>query len=104
MQYVPFGERAWHAGQSEYRGRSGCNDFSIGIELEGADGVPYTDRQYEQLVALIGALLAAYPGLSREHIAGHGDVAPSRRADPWPVFDWDRLRAALAAIVPPEHL
>ena len=104
VQYVPFGERAWHAGQSEYRGRSGCNDFSIGIELEGADGVPYTDRQYEQLVALIGALLAAYPGLSREHIAGHGDVAPSRRADPWPVFDWDRLRAALAAIVPPEHL
>jgi N-acetyl-anhydromuramoyl-L-alanine amidase len=92
VQYVPFGERAWHAGISEYRGRSACNDFSIGIELEGTDTVPYADSQYEQLAVVIGALLATYSTLSREHIVGHSDVAPGRKTDPGPVFDWDRLR------------
>ena len=95
VQYVPFGERAWHAGPSQYRGRSACNDFSIGIELEGADTLAYTDPQYEQLAAVIKALLAAYSTLSREHIVGHSDVAPGRKTDPGASFDWDRLRRAL---------
>jgi AmpD protein len=93
VQYVPFGKRAWHAGKSQYRGRSSCNDFSIGIELEGADGTPYTDAQYTALAALTVVLLGAYPTLSAEHIVGHGDVAPERRSDPWAVFDWPRYRA-----------
>jgi N-acetyl-anhydromuramoyl-L-alanine amidase len=95
VQFVPFGERAWHAGVSEYQGRPGCNDFSIGVELEGADLIPYTELQYPCLAALIRALLAAYPTLSRERIVGHGDVAPGRKTDPWPVFDWERLRSLL---------
>jgi AmpD protein len=95
VQYVPFGERAWHAGQSAYRGRAGCNDFSIGIELEGTDDTPYTDAQYEALVTLIGALLAAYPSLTRQAIAGHSDIAPGRKTDPGASFDWPRLRASL---------
>jgi N-acetyl-anhydromuramoyl-L-alanine amidase len=95
VQYVPFGERAWHAGVSEYQGRPGCNDFSIGIELEGADLIPYTDSQYPQLAALIRALLAAYPTLSAARIVGHSDVAPGRKTDPWPVFEWERLRQLL---------
>ncbi len=96
-QYVPFGKRAWHAGTSSYRGRYGCNDFSVGIEIEGTDETAYTQAQYASLTALIAALLAAYPSLSPEHIAGHSDVAPGRKTDPGPAFDWPRLRAALAA-------
>jgi AmpD protein len=95
-QYVPFGMRAWHAGRSEYRGRSGCNDFSIGIELEGADAIPYADAQYESLGALVAALLEAYPTLSSERIAGHSDIAPGRKTDPGPAFQWARLRDLLA--------
>jgi len=94
-QYVPFGMRAWHAGQSEYQGRGGCNDFSIGIELEGTDVVPYTDAQYESLAALIETLLATYPTLSADHIAGHSDIAPGRRTDPGPAFEWRRLTKML---------
>jgi AmpD protein len=97
VQYVPFGARAWHAGQSEYRGRSACNDFSIGIELEGADDVPYEDTQYEQLALLVRALLVTYPLLSSTHIVGHSDVAPGRKTDPGPAFNWPRWRALLAA-------
>jgi N-acetyl-anhydromuramoyl-L-alanine amidase len=96
VQYVPFAARAWHAGRSEYQGRSACNDFSIGIELEGADGVAYTETQYAVLAALVHALLRAYPTLSAERIAGHGDIAPGRKSDPWESFDWARLRALLA--------
>jgi N-acetyl-anhydromuramoyl-L-alanine amidase len=96
VQYVPFGERAWHAGTSEYRGRSACNDYSIGIELEGADIIPYTDPQYVQLAALARALLEAYPTLSRERIVGHSDVAPGRKTDPGPAFEWQRFRRLLA--------
>ncbi len=92
VQYVPFGQRAWHAGVSAYQGRSACNDFSVGIELEGTDDVPYTDAQYEQLAALVQALLSAYPTLSRERIVGHSDVAGGRKTDPGPAFDWERLR------------
>lgn len=95
-QYVPFGMRAWHAGQSQYRGRTGCNDFSIGIELEGTDATPYADAQYASLAALIAALLAAYPTLTPERIAGHSDIAPGRKTDPGPAFDWARLRGLLA--------
>ncbi|MBW4052731.1 MAG: 1,6-anhydro-N-acetylmuramyl-L-alanine amidase AmpD [Proteobacteria bacterium] len=95
-QYVPFGLRAWHAGQSQYRGRTGCNDFSIGIELEGTDAIPYTDAQYASLAALIAALLATYPTLSAEGITGHSDIAPGRKSDPGPAFDWARLRSLLA--------
>lgn len=95
VQYVPFTARAWHAGRSEYRGRQNCNDFSIGIELEGADDIPYEPSQYEMLAAVIRALLAAYPTLSREHIVGHSDVAPGRKSDPGAAFNWERLRALL---------
>lgn len=95
VQYVPFGQRAWHAGQSHYRGRSACNDFSIGIELEGTDTTAYTDPQYEQLTVLVDALLATYSSLSSDHIVGHSDVAPGRKTDPGPSFDWERWRATL---------
>jgi len=95
VQYVPFGERAWHAGRSSYRGRPECNDYSVGIELEGAEGVPYEAVQYANLAALIKALLVAYPTLSTEQIAGHADVAPGRKSDPWDSFDWARLRSML---------
>jgi N-acetyl-anhydromuramoyl-L-alanine amidase len=96
-QYVPFGMRAWHAGQSQYLGRSGCNDFSVGLELEGADSIPYTDAQYDSLAALIEALLAAYPTLAAQRITGHSDIAPGRKTDPGPAFDWERCRGMLAA-------
>lgn len=95
-QYVPFHQRAWHAGVSEYRGRPACNDFSIGIELEGADDVPYTPGQYATLAAVVRALLAAYPSLDRDRIVGHSDVAPGRKSDPGLSFDWTRLRADVA--------
>jgi AmpD protein len=94
-QYVPFGKRAWHAGHSEYQGRSACNDFSIGIELEGTDAIPYMDAQYQSLAALVKALLATYPTLSVERITGHSDIAPGRKTDPGPAFDWQRLHSML---------
>ncbi|HEX5459803.1 MAG TPA: 1,6-anhydro-N-acetylmuramyl-L-alanine amidase AmpD [Steroidobacteraceae bacterium] len=96
-QYVPFSMRAWHAGVSEYQGRSACNDFSIGIELEGTDETPYTHAQYESLASLVGALLATYPTLSAGRIAGHSDIAPGRKTDPGPSFDWRRWRKLLEA-------
>ena len=92
VQYVPFGARAWHAGQSEYNGRTGCNDFSVGVELEGTDEIPYTEAQYESLAQLAAALFDAYPSLGPEHIVGHCDIAPERRTDPGPLFNWRRLR------------
>jgi len=95
VQYVPFAARAWHAGESEYRGRSACNDFSIGIELEGTDDLPYEDAQYESLAHLIRALLAAYPSLAAQRVVGHSDIAPGRKTDPGSVFDWQRLRRGL---------
>jgi N-acetyl-anhydromuramoyl-L-alanine amidase len=96
VQYVPFGARAWHAGVSQYEGRSACNDFSIGIELEGADDVPYEPAQYLTTAAVIKALLAAYPRLCATRIVGHSDIAPGRKTDPGPSFDWARMRALLA--------
>jgi N-acetyl-anhydromuramoyl-L-alanine amidase len=95
LQFVPFQRRAWHAGVSSWRGRERCNDFSIGIELEGADDRPYEDAQYEMLASACAALLAAYPALSHDAIVGHEDIAPGRKTDPGPAFDWPRFRAAL---------
>ena len=91
IQYVPFNRRAWHAGISCYQGREVCNDFSIGIELEGTDYSAYEAIQYDRLDAVIAALLAHYPTLSREHITGHEHIAPGRKTDPGPFFDWSRL-------------
>ncbi|MGH8549105.1 MAG: 1,6-anhydro-N-acetylmuramyl-L-alanine amidase AmpD [Methylococcales bacterium] len=90
-QYVPFDRRAWHAGQSSYDGRSNCNDYSIGIELEGADDSPFTNPQYLRLGALIVSLIDHYPALSRNRITGHSDIAPGRKTDPGRYFDWERL-------------
>ncbi|MFN9390076.1 MAG: 1,6-anhydro-N-acetylmuramyl-L-alanine amidase AmpD [Betaproteobacteria bacterium] len=93
VQFVPCGLRAWHAGQSTWSGRQRCNDFSVGIELEGTDHQTYEPAQYQALVPLARALLAAYPIRA---LAGHCDIAPGRKTDPGPFFDWARLRAALA--------
>jgi N-acetyl-anhydromuramoyl-L-alanine amidase len=95
VQYVPFHLRAWHAGVSSYRGRERCNDFSIGIELEGSDERAYEPAQYRALSAAISALCRAYPSLSVERVAGHSDIAPGRKTDPGPAFDWPRLHALL---------
>jgi N-acetyl-anhydromuramoyl-L-alanine amidase len=97
VQFVPFAERAWHAGVSRWNGRDACNDFSVGIELEGTDDRPYDDAQYGALAALIRALCHAYPGLSRDNVVGHSDIAPGRKTDPGDSFDWPRLRSLLRA-------
>lgn len=96
IQFVPFGERAWHAGTSQWCGRAACNDYSVGIELEGTDDSPYAPPQYRQLAALIQALCVAYPSLSRERVVGHSDIAPGRKSDPGESFDWPLLRGLLA--------
>jgi AmpD protein len=92
VQFVPCGKRAWHAGPSCYAGRERCNDYSVGIELEGTEDAAYTNPQYESLIALVGVLLARYPITD---IVAHSDIAPGRKTDPGPTFDWERLRAAL---------
>src|SRR5690606_27722105 len=94
-QYVPFDRRAWHAGPSEHRGRTTCNDFSVGIEIEGADEVAYHAAQYRALARLVRALRKAYPSLRRAEIVGHSDIAPGRKTDPGPAFDWQRLARLL---------
>lgn len=96
VQFVPFNRRAWHAGVSCYQGRTSCNDFSIGIELEGCDEAAFEAAQYQALAGVIDVLVSNYPGLSTERIAGHSDIAPGRKTDPGPGFDWARLDAALA--------
>lgn len=96
VQFVPFHRRAWHAGISSYQGRENCNDFSIGIELEGTDTLPYENAQYQVLATLIDALRIAYPSLSRQKIVGHSEIAPDRKTDPGQAFDWDRLHQELA--------
>jgi N-acetyl-anhydromuramoyl-L-alanine amidase len=97
VQYVPFHLRAWHAGASSFQGRDRCNDFSIGIELEGSDEHPYEPAQYRELARLILALCKAYPTLATERVTGHSDISPGRKTDPGPAFDWPRLRALLRA-------
>lgn len=90
-QYVPFNKRAWHAGKSCYQGRERCNDFSIGIELEGTETQTYTEVQYTQLAQLIDRLIITYPLLSTQHIAAHSDIAPDRKNDPGEFFAWRKL-------------
>lgn len=96
VQFVDLRQRAWHAGQSCYVGRDNCNDFSIGIELEGTDDEAYTDVQYQALAAVSATLLAQFPGLSQQRIVGHSDIAPGRKTDPGPAFDWNRYLGLLA--------
>lgn len=96
VQFVSFDDRAWHAGQSCYLGREDCNDFSIGIELEGSDDDPYAQIQYEVLAAVTSALLGHYPHLLAEHIVGHSDISPGRKTDPGPAFDWGQFRHGLS--------
>lgn len=95
-QYVKFTERAWHAGQSSYDGREACNDFSIGVELEGTDTLAYDDLQYQSLAHVVAALCAAYPRLTPTRMAGHSDIAPGRKTDPGPAFDWPHARRLIA--------
>jgi len=87
-QYVPFNKRAWHTGVSEFGGRQRCNDFSIGVELEGCDDQPYTDEQYTQLAALTAVLMKQWPAITRDNIVGHCHIAPDRKTDPGPKFEW----------------
>lgn len=94
-QFVPFDKRAWHAGLSSFQGRDRCNDFSIGIELEGADDVAYEKIQYERLATIIKALMDKYPHITRDRMIGHSDIAPGRKTDPGPLFDWHYLNALL---------
>ena len=96
VQFVSFCDRAWHAGQSCFDGRDNCNDYSIGIELEGTDEEPYTDEQYLALSAVTGLLLEHYAQLGVDRIVGHSDISPGRKTDPGPAFDWPRYRNALA--------
>jgi AmpD protein len=97
LQFAPFTARAWHAGRSSWCGRESCNDFSIGIELEGVDESPYDARQYPALAAVIAALCATYPALSPERVVGHSDIAPGRKTDPGAAFDWPLLRSLISA-------
>ena len=96
-QYVRFTDRAWHAGQSSYDGREACNDFSIGVELEGTDTLAYDALQYQALADVVAALCAAYPRLSPARLVGHSDIAPGRKTDPGPAFDWLHARRLIAA-------
>ena len=95
VQYVPLHRRAWHAGESLFQGRRRCNDYSIGIELEGCDDVAYSDAQYSRLIETSGRLIRRYPGITEERIVGHCDIAPGRKTDPGPSFDWQRLYRGL---------
>ena len=99
VQYVPFHKRAWHAGESNYCGREQCNDYSIGIELEGTDDMPYQEIQYERLAEVVVALVNSYPDLTTERIAGHSDIAPGRKTDPGPAFDWSHFRGLLECVI-----
>lgn len=96
VQFVPFDQKAWHAGVSSWRGRPGCNRFSIGIELEGTDERPYTKAQYAALVPILQALLRRYPRLARDTIVGHQEIAPGRKTDPGVMFDWSLVCRSLA--------
>jgi AmpD protein len=95
FRYVPFAARAWHAGLSIFEGRERCNDFSIGIELEGTDDLPYTEQQYQSLITLTHYLMQLYPAITPERIVGHCDIAPGRKTDPGTAFDWTRYKNAL---------
>lgn len=95
IQFVPLNKRAWHAGVSEFEGRTKCNDFSIGIEMQGTDDMPFTDLQYQTLIKAINQIQAIYPAITKHRIVGHSDIAPGRKTDPGPCFDWNRLISEL---------
>ncbi len=97
-QFVNFDERAWHAGHSSYLGRPACNDYSIGIEMEGSDFQPFTTEQYQALAQVIVAIYHAYPQ-TRRHLTGHSDIAPNRKTDPGEFFDWQTLRQMVASLM-----
>lgn len=92
VQFVPFDKRAWHAGASSFQGVKDCNDYSIGIELEGTDHIPYTDAQYHSLIGLTKKLQTHYPEINIAKIVGHNDIAPGRKTDPGMAFNWSRYR------------
>lgn len=95
-QFVPFIKRAWHAGESSFQGRTRCNDFSIGIELEGTDDIVFEEVQYKVLSDIIKIVKISYPHITRERIVGHSDIAPQRKTDPGPMFDWRYLDCLLS--------
>lgn len=97
LQFVPTHLRAWHAGESDFRGRPRVNDFSLGIELEGCDEDPFEAAQYDVLSALVRLLMNGYPAIKPDHIVGHSEISPRRKTDPGPCFDWARLREGIAA-------
>lgn len=94
-QFVSFNDRAWHAGNSSFNGADNCNDFSIGIELEGTDDRPFEDAQYMRLVELSDVIMNTYPAITLDRIVGHSDIAPGRKTDPGPEFDWPRYKYAI---------
>lgn len=96
-QYVPLTQRAWHAGKSAFRGRVACNDFSIGIELEGCDDEPYSEVQYQAAVALVHILMTAWPAIGPDCVVRHSDIAPGRKTDPGPAFDWRKFLSLVAS-------
>ncbi len=96
-QFVAFTERAWHAGASTFNGVENCNDYSIGIEMEGCDNIAYTNNQYIALDEVTRQILAAYPKITPERIVGHSDIAPQRKTDPGPAFDWARFHSLLTS-------
>jgi N-acetyl-anhydromuramoyl-L-alanine amidase len=95
IQFVPLDRRAWHAGQSRFGERDACNDFSIGVELEGSDDQPFDDRQYAVLQHTTHAIRSRFPTITPDRIVGHSDIAPGRKTDPGPCFDWSRFRRGL---------
>lgn len=97
IQFVSCLDRAWHAGASRFCGQDNCNDFSLGIELEGCDDVPYDDRQYQALIELTRAIQTAYPEIVAQRITGHSDIAPGRKTDPGDSFQWSRFLGGLAS-------
>jgi AmpD protein len=99
-QFAPLDARAWHAGVSSFNGVANCNDYSIGIELEGCDNIAYTDAQYEALATVSNQIMRAYPHITPERIVGHNHIAPDRKTDPGEAFDWLRYRASLQAAAP----
>lgn len=103
VQFVSCLDRAWHAGRSSFQGREECNDYSIGIELEGTDDIPYTPEQYHALVRLATMVMAAWPEITPDRITGHCDIAPGRKTDPGPAFDWAHFRGLLAQAQSPEE-
>ena len=95
IQFVPFDKRAWHAGESSYKNVKNCNDYSIGIELEGCEDISFEDIQYNKLSEIIDCLMQNYPNINSERIVSHSEIAPGRKSDPGPLFDWKRLKSMI---------